>query len=250
MLRLEVTMRKLPKGVYLQPSGTYKTASWNGSKLEYFGTYDTPEEADYRLAIGSNGHHWNGMEDGPYFGFVYRITHRATGKMYIGKKQLFRWVGPRGGYKCTDRTCEDWDPKAWAANDWELYTGSSIPLNNEIAEGNVWDYKFEVLKMCRTKLHLFVTEVKYQIEEDVLDALDDNGEYKYYNENIAGCDFRAPFKKSEVAIQKEQVMEEVREYYLKPRICSKCSSVIPYGQESCSCQEVIKKDKGGFSDVR
>ncbi len=213
------------------------------------GTYDTVEQAEYMATLGRFGHHWVGMQAGPYFGFTYLITNKRTGKRYVGLKQFYLWNGPVAGYKCTDMENEWWDAKAWRDNKWQEYTGSSIKLNNEIALGNVYDYKFEVLEMCRTKLDLHLAEVLYMQEHNVLEAVDEQGDYLWYNENIAGCEYRAPFRKCDVKEAAEGTMEAARKYYLKPSLMPD-GSVIPFGHIPKTEEIVMPWKTGGFNDVR
>ena len=229
----------LPRGVYKTKSG-YKAEKRINNKTEYYGSARTPAEAEYKLYQGHYGHHWKNMGDtSKFFGFLYLITNKKTGKKYVGVKQLHYWNGPRGGYKCSDKSSEWWDPKAWVDSDWRYYTSSFTPLNREIAEGNVWDYSFEVVKMCRDKLDLHLSEVLYQMEHDVLNAKDKKGEYFWYNENIAGLEFRPSFNKEEARELSEVTKEKMRNYYLRPQVTS-AGEIIPFEEANL----------GGFKDVR
>lgn len=231
--------RVLPKGVYLNKQGTYDAKVWSvlGSPQRQVGTYITPEEAEYRRYVYMYGHHWQGLTPRPVdmWGFIYKITCKKTGKMYIGKKQFRLWTGPAGGYKCTDPTNKDYfDPSAWKENDWQLYTGSQKDLNMEIGFGNVWDFTYEIIDHGQDKLDLHMAEVNEQIDKDVLEALDDNGQFLYYNKNIASLEFRAPFLKQDMKDARSKSLDDMRKYYLKPFLCPKCEKVIPY-KESCLC---------------
>lgn len=236
---LRVRDRELPTGVYYREStGRYEAKVWEKQTMKVFvvGTFDTVEEAVYQREVYMKGHHWEGVEHDPSnaWGFIYRITCKKTGKQYIGKKQYRLWDGPSGGYKCTDPQNEWFDESLWKANDWKFYTGSQNDLNREIAFGNVWDFKYEVVELAVDKLDLHMAEVNLQIKEDVLDKLDDNGEYKYYNKNIASMEFRAPFLKADMLAKKNATFEEVRDYYLKPTLCRVCGKIVPY-KGVCKC---------------
>ncbi len=131
-----------------------------------------------------NGH-WNynkellGEEFDPeqYFGFVYRITRKETGRSYIGKKQLFSVHRKRVAGR-TNRK------RVRKESKWRTYTGSCEELNKEIKKLGKGEFDFEILKFCLTKRDLGYTETMYQFKEDVLDARFDNGTRKYYNSNI------------------------------------------------------------------
>lgn len=246
--------KHLPKNVYPNSNGDlYHSKYWDGTKLVQCGSYRTPEEAEYMSLLAQNGHHWIGMEEGPYFGFTYLITNKDTGKRYVGKKQFFLWDGPVGGYKCTDMGSEWWDEKAWRPNQWEEYIGSQLDLNAEIARGSVWDFRYEVLEMCRTKLDLHVSELNHMLKWDVLEAVDKDGDYLWYNKNIASLEFRPPFRKQDVKEAKEKTIEAMRKYYLKPKHCA-CGALIAYGDDACCVpirvDKLMSPETLGFTDVR
>jgi hypothetical protein len=67
---------------------------------------------------------------------------------------------------------------------WREYTGSCEGLNKEIKELGKEKFTFEVLKLCKTKGELTFSEVEYQIKNDVLTALLEDGNREYYNSNI------------------------------------------------------------------
>jgi hypothetical protein len=208
----------------------------------HIGVFTTIGEASYMRKLKMDGHHWEGMIPNAmekYFGFTYIITHKVTGKSYIGKKQGYLWNGPVGGFKCTDPMDKWWDPKAWKKNNWEEYTGSSEQLNLEMAIGNVWDYTYEILGYAKNKLALHLSEVGEQVQRDVLEAVDSLGNYKYYNKNIAGMLFRAPFKKEELVVTREKTLENMRNYYLKPDMCISCGVMVAFGNTKCDVCGVV-----------
>ena len=235
----------LPKGVYKSKKMYYYMEYIDGS-LVYGGSYKSVKKAEYYGFLKINGHHWKGMDKGDNFGFIYCITNKKTGKMYIGSKQFLLWDGPTGGYKCSDMRNDWFDPYAWRDNNWTEYTGSQKGLNKEISEGNIWDYTFEVLEMCQDKMSIHLSEVLRQLELNVLEELDEDGEYLYYNENIARTDFRAPFKKSDVLEARANDEAAMGSYYLKPDLDAS-GSVIPYGRLQ---NKVAPLETGGFDDIR
>ena len=129
--------------------------------------------------------HWNpnlnqlGEDFDPmnFFGFIYRITHKVSGRSYIGKKQLVfterRKVKGRTNRKHVKKE-----------SDWKTYTGSCIELNEEIEKFGKEAFDFEILKFCHNKRDLGYTETKFQFVENVLEEKFSNGERKYYNSNI------------------------------------------------------------------
>lgn len=67
-----------------------------------------------------------------YHGFVYRITERRTGKFYIGKKSY--------------------------AGNWKLYTSSSKPLNEEIAEKGFNAFSFDMVSIHDSEESMVIAE--------------------------------------------------------------------------------------------
>lgn len=61
-----------------------------------------------------------------FFGFIYRITNKQTGRIYIGRK-LFTKARIKGITKANKRK-----KKLRVANDWEHYWGSSAELLEDI----------------------------------------------------------------------------------------------------------------------
>lgn len=231
--------RELPKGVY-KYKDKFVAKLWEETtgKHTHVGTYSTPEEAEYHRNCMANGHHWVGIKLNPKeaWGFIYKITNRSTGKIYYGRKQYRLWAGPPGGYKCTDPRDSEWfSPEAWRDNKWRWYTGSCNELNRDIDSYGVYNFTFEALEECYNKLDLHLAEVLLQMEEDVLEAVGPDGSYTHYNANIAGMEFRPPFLKSEVVDATRKSMEDLHLYYLKPKICKDCGSVVPY-KGDCSCE--------------
>ena len=127
--------------------------------------------------------HWNSnlltenFDPIEFFGFVYRITRKNTGRSYIGKKQITftRRIKVKGRKNRRHVKKE---------SDWKTYTGSCDELNAEIEQLGKGEFKFEILKFCLTKGELGYTETMYQFKEEVLDVKFPDGTRKYYNSNI------------------------------------------------------------------
>lgn len=119
-----------------------------------------------------------------YEGFVYRITHKETGKSYIGKKSYWsRTTKKVEGRKNRKRFVNE--------SDWKKYTSSEPEVKKLVKELGPEKFHFEILRHCKNKRELTYFETYYQFKENVLLAKMDNGEYKYYNSNILGKFFRA-----------------------------------------------------------
>ena len=123
--------------------------------------------------------HWitENFEPDEWFGFVYEITHIETGRTYIGRKQL-RYTNRKkvAGRKNRKKVIKE--------SDWKTYTGSCKELNEEITEIGKEQYKFVIIKLCKTKRELGYTETELQIKNDVLTSKFSDGIRKYYNSNI------------------------------------------------------------------
>jgi len=107
-----------------------------------------------------------------HVGFVYLITEISTGKKYIGKKLFWRTL------KLKPLKGKTRSRKVTKQSDWMKYYGSSLALQNALAENGPENYKREILHMCRTKGEMSYIECVEQIQRKVLFRED------YYNEFI------------------------------------------------------------------
>lgn len=127
------------------------------------------------------------IEDFPQdtFGFIYIVTHRPSGKSYIGKKVLYHNIkkkltkkelaeqtGP--GRKSTTKVVAK-------ESDWKTYYGSAKPILELIKEGKQQEFTREILQLVPNKKLLTYYECKYLFEYGVLE----NPE-AYFNDNILG----------------------------------------------------------------
>jgi len=243
----------LPTGVY-ERDGKYRAFVWGEDQRLYnVGTFLSPWEAAYARGVELNKgeHHWEGMPQNhmSYFGFIYLITERSTGRLYAGKKQFYYWDGPVGGQKWTDPQSSLWDAKAWKPGGWEFYTGSSEELNENIAKNGIGNYRFQVIAVSRSKLDLHIAEVNYLLARDVLNArTPDGSQYLFFNKNIAGMEFRPPYFPEVLEEERARDLEEIRNYYLKPRVCEKCNRILGFRVKECPCVE-DKYEHCGFEDL-
>ena len=120
------------------------------------------------------------------FGFVYIVTHKPSGKSYIGKKVLFHnkkqkigkrelaklqgVVGRRPAYKLVVKE-----------SDWKNYYGSQTEIKQILSEGRKDEFDRYILKMCPDKKSLTYFEVKYQMIYQVLEKPEE-----FFNDNILG----------------------------------------------------------------
>jgi len=102
------------------------------------------------------------------FGFIYLITNLKNNRKYIGKKQLQfrkkRKLKSRKNNKIT-----------YSESDWKTYTGSCRELNEDIEKYGKENFKFEILRFCKSKWELAYEEIKLQIQNEVIKTSE------YYN---------------------------------------------------------------------
>jgi len=108
------------------------------------------------------------------YGFVYLITNRATGRMYVGKK--FFWSKKTLPITKTRKRRK----KLLVESDWKDYYGSNTYLKEEIEQQGSEMFHRQILHLCKTKGECAYMEAKEQFDRDVL--IDD----KYYN-GIINC---------------------------------------------------------------
>lgn len=106
-----------------------------------------------------------------YYGFVYLITNKMNGRMYVGKK--FFW-------KPKTRTVKGKKKKELVESDWSDYYGSSKSLSEDVEKIGKNNFSREILHLCKTKGTTAYMELKEQILRDVLLS------EEYYNGFIGG----------------------------------------------------------------
>lgn len=113
------------------------------------------------------------------YAFIYTISNDQTGKKYIGKKVLFskRRLPPLKG-KVRPRI-------VIKESDWAKYWSSCKPLLNDISTSGHDNFTRTILEIFPNKTEANYAEMKYQIINNVLDSVDENGQRLWYNENIA-----------------------------------------------------------------
>ena len=141
------------------------------------------------------GEEMTSVEDFPplTFGFVYRVTHEPSGKIYIGKKvlqftrktkltkrDLALYEGEKGRKPSFKRVVKE--------SDWKTYYGSHKEILALIKDGKEDDFKREILTCVPSKKLLTYEETKALFIYEVLIKPDE-----YFNDNILGKFFRKDF---------------------------------------------------------
>ena len=111
-------------------------------------------------------------------GFVYLITNRLTGRMYIGKKlakfkkTTYKTIKLKNGKKKRKKI------RGTIDSDWQTYYGSSPELLKDIEKLGKENFTREILFYCRSKSECSYIEAREQFSRRVLESND------YYNGHI------------------------------------------------------------------
>ena len=124
---------------------------------------------------GLTDHHWVGRKPNPvkYFGFTYLITNLTNGRMYVGKKQYWKYA----------------KRKQQKESDWKVYQSSSKYVKEDIVLHGVKSFEFRILKNYKTRGGLVYGEANTQHKRDVLVKILNKNLRLYYNAQIAGIKF-------------------------------------------------------------
>ena len=127
------------------------------------------------------------LEDFPEgtYGFIYEITHKESGKKYIGKKQLYSYH--KKASKVFNEKTKRWN-KVWEVtsteSNWKDYFGSNIEIIDYVKKEGRDKFQREILLLVTSKKLLTYYEAAMQFKNDVL--TDPN----YINSNILAKFYR------------------------------------------------------------
>lgn len=144
-----------------------------------------------------------------YFGFVYCITNTLNNKQYIGRKYFWSSRKQPGKKRRTKKE-----------SDWKTYYGSSDDLKRDIELFGVEHFRREIVSLHKTKGDTNYSETKLQFELDVLEALTEDGERAYYNNNIMNRYFaplNSHYEKTEE--HKRKISETLKRKGVRPKTC-------------------------------
>ena len=134
------------------------------------------------------------IEDFPQdtFGFIYIVTHKPSGKSYIGKKVLYHNVKKKLTKK---ELAEQTGPGRKSAtkvvvkeSDWKTYYGSAKPILELIKDGKQEEFIREILQLVPNKKLLTYYECKFLFINEVLEQPN-----KWFNDNLLGKFFTKDF---------------------------------------------------------
>ena len=124
----------------------------------------------------------NSIDVKQFFGFNYIIKNLKTKKLYIGKKYLWSFRRLNGKKR-----------KTKVESNWKNYWGSSVELKNDIKKLGKHNFIREILDFYYSKSGVDLNETRKLFQHDVLNKLDEKGDYLYYNECIAGKWYRGNY---------------------------------------------------------
>jgi hypothetical protein len=144
--------------------------------------------------------HWDVSAVGEFdpkdwFGFLYEIEQKSTGRTYIGKKFFTHKRQKTKANK--SRTKE---------SDWAYYTSSSESVNALIDECGKLDFEFRIVLLCSGRCMLGYEEESYQRARDVLRTRLPTGELKYLNRTIGFHNFAGLEKQTLESHRKTQAL--------------------------------------------
>jgi len=131
--------------------------------------------SDYENTWVFDGQPFTSKDIGKSYGFVYLITDRITGKMYIGRKYFWSMRKKKGA---TKRKREE--------SDWKSYYGSGDEIKALVKEFGQNRFNRQILSVHSTRGDVNYSEVREQFRRDVLEK------DEYINANINGKWFRKP----------------------------------------------------------
>ena len=138
------------------------------------------------------------IEDMPQetFGFIYIVTHKPSGKSYIGKKVLYHNVKKTLTKKeLAEQTGPGRKPTKKVVtkeSDWKTYYGSAKPILELIKDGKQEEFTREILQLVPNKKLLTYYECKFLFKYGVLEH-----PLEYFNDNILGKFFTKDFATQE-----------------------------------------------------
>jgi hypothetical protein len=136
----------------------------------------------YDNAWKYNGDIFDSDNIGNYFGFVYCITNKTTGRRYIGRKYFWSFRKPPGKKR-----------KVKQESDWKRYYGSCPELKEDIKKYGKEIFSREILSLHEAKGDCNYEETKQLFLNNVLKESLDDGTPAYYNSNILSRYFKKDY---------------------------------------------------------
>ena len=140
------------------------------------------EEGVYENPWLYEGKPFTSDDIGDFFGYVYLITNKTTGKKYIGRKYFVQKRKPKGGKR-----------RVTSESDWKKYYGSSPELKDAIKLYGKESFSREIISLHKTLGKVNYEETRQLFLNNVLTEALDNGEPAYYNSNVLGRYYRKDY---------------------------------------------------------
>ena len=130
---------------------------------------------------------WTGLskdfDPSLWAGFIYSIEEISSGRVYLGKKMLWRNLRIKvKGKKRRKRVKNE--------SDWRTYKSSSEDILQGIKRQGVSAFKFTILSLYKTRCQVNYAETAELFKQEVLHALLPSGQYKFFNKNVGGKWYR------------------------------------------------------------
>lgn len=119
---------------------------------------------------------------GEYYGFVYLIENKETGRKYIGRKYFWQKRKPKGKNR-----------RVTSESDWKKYYGSNDELKGEVKNNGSENYSRKILSLHKTVGKTNFAETEALFKYKVLTEAMDNGEPLYYNSQILNRYFKKDY---------------------------------------------------------
>jgi hypothetical protein len=130
------------------------------------------------------------------YGFIYKVTHLPTNKIYVGKKVLYhnqkKKLTKAELELSTGRGRKSLYKVVQKESDWKTYYGSQKDIKDLITQGKKDDFTREILQLVNNKKLLTYFETKWLFINEVLEHPD-----LYYNDSILGKFYRKDFDTQE-----------------------------------------------------
>ena len=138
-------------------------------------TTKTDSATNYENPWLCEGSTFTSNDIGDFFGFVYRITNKVNGRIYIGRKYFYAFRTPKGKKR-----------KQKQESDWKKYYGSCPELKEDIKLYGKEQFKREIISLHNSKGQCNYEETRQLFFNNVLTEATKDGTPAFYNSNILG----------------------------------------------------------------
>ena len=141
---------------------------------------------DYENPWIYDGKEFTSDDIGDYFGFVYRITSKDTGRQYIGRKYFWSKRKPRNSTSKRQR-------RVTTESNWKKYYGSCPELKEDVQRYGKESFFREILTLHTTPGKCNFEETRQLFLNNVLTESLTDGTPAFYNSNILGRYYRKDY---------------------------------------------------------